>query len=30
MKTILKWTAYAACAVWTGASASAATETVKG
>ena len=30
MKTILKWTACAACAVWTGASASAATETVKG
>ena len=30
MKTILKWMAYAACAVWTGASASAATETVKG
>ena len=30
MKTILKWTAYAACAVWTGASASAATETVTG
>lgn len=30
MKTILKWTACAACAVWTGASASAATETVTG
>lgn len=30
MKTILKWTACAACAVWTGASASAATETVMG
>lgn len=30
MKTILKWTACAACAVWTGASASAATETVAG
>lgn len=30
MKTILKWTACAACAAWTGASASAATETVKG
>ena len=30
MKTILKWTACAACAVWTGASAPAATETVKG
>ena len=30
MKMILKWTACAACAVWTGASASAATETVKG
>ena len=27
MKTILKWTACAACAVWAGASASAATET---
>lgn len=30
MKTILKWTACAACAVWAGASASAATETVTG
>lgn len=30
MKTILKWMACAACAVWTGASASAATETVTG
>lgn len=30
MKTILKWTACAACAVWTGASASAATATVTG
>ena len=30
MKTILKWTVCAACAVWTGASASAATETVTG
>ena len=30
MKTILKWTACAACAVWTGASVSAATETVMG
>lgn len=30
MKTILKWTACAVCAVWTGASASAATETVTG
>ena len=30
MKTILKWTACAACAVWTGVSASAATETVTG
>lgn len=30
MKTILKWTACAACAVWTGTSASAATETVTG
>lgn len=30
MKTILKWTACAACAVWTGASAFAATETVTG
>ena len=30
MKMILKWTACAACAVWTGASASAATETVTG
>lgn len=30
MKTILKWTACAACAVWTGAAASAATETVTG
>lgn len=30
MKTILKWTACAACAVWTGASASAVTETVTG
>ena len=30
MKTILKWTACAACAVWMGASASAATETVTG
>lgn len=30
MKTILKWTACAACAVWTGASASAAMETVTG
>lgn len=30
MKTILKWTACAACAVWAGASASAATETVAG
>lgn len=30
MKTILKWTACAACAVWAGASAFAATETVTG
>lgn len=30
MKTILKWTACAACAVWAGASVSAATETVTG
>ena len=30
MKMILKWTACAACAVWTGASVSAATETVTG
>lgn len=30
MKMILKWTACAACAVWAGASASAATETVTG
>lgn len=30
MKMILKWTACAACAVWVGASASAATETVTG
>lgn len=30
MKTILKWTVCAACAVWAGASASAATETVTG
>lgn len=30
MKTILKWTACAACAVWAGASASAATATVTG
>lgn len=30
MKTILKWTACAACAVWAGASASAAMETVTG
>lgn len=30
MKTILKWMACAACAVWAGASASAATETVTG
>ena len=30
MKTILKWTACAVCAVWAGASASAATETVTG
>lgn len=30
MKTILKWTACAACAIWAGASASAATETVTG
>ena len=30
MKIILKWTACAACAVWAGASASAATETVTG
>ena len=30
MKTILKWTACAACAVWAVASASAATETVTG
>lgn len=30
MKTILKWTACAACAVWAGASASAATATVAG
>lgn len=30
MKTILKWTACAACAVWAGVSASAATETVTG
>ena len=30
MKMILKWTACAACAVWTGVSASAATETVMG